>query len=749
MLNGNLEFMMLKRFPILLTICFFIFLFKPIVAAQSLPFFEIRTDIPAKKNNILLKHAWAGGFNNPQFSAADLNNNGIDDLVIFDRTGGKVLTFLNDGIADSISYTYAPEFEQNFPSDMMHWMLMRDMSCNGIPDILTSQVAAVKVLRGYYDENDMLAFEEWGFMQYLDESGNLQFVFVTQIDIPGFADINADGDIDILTFNQLGGFIQYFENLSVEKGLCGDTLLFELRDDCWGNVFESEFADTAQFLDTCGTLIPNPQQAKGFRHPGSTLLPFDATSNGVKDLLLGDILFTKVNLLINGGTPDSAKIVKQDAEFPVYDEPINLPMFPAAFKADVNNNGKNDILIAPNALQISENINCAWLYENVTTDDTARFSLSTKGFLVDEMIDVGEGAVPIPFDYTGNGVKDLIIANYGKFIEVGNLKSTPEVWENVGTNENPELVFLKEDFAQLSLLTNNQLHPSFGDLTGNGVKDMIVGDRFGNIHFFQNTAASGQTANFVLSQPNLININGSFAAPFLYDINGNGLLDLIVGERNGNVKYYENKGTKQQFEFSPPATNNQLGMMDARVPGVFTGFAIPWVMASGGKEYVLLGTSHGSIKVYQLDKNKLESGSFSLITENYSGIHVGSRSAPAILGSESNKHLVVGNYRGGLNFYTASDSTVQQTDEVLASHKKHLKIYPNPVKDELNIEFKTNDIEDFVVKLYDITGRLVFQKSVYQKNKIKIATTNLKSGNYVLKLVADKHILTERLIKIE
>jgi len=51
---------------------------------------------------------------------------------------------------------------------------------------------------------------------------------------PAMADIDNDGDLDLLTFFGLGSYVEYHKNLSVEKyGTC-DSLDFILTDKCWG-----------------------------------------------------------------------------------------------------------------------------------------------------------------------------------------------------------------------------------------------------------------------------------------------------------------------------------------------------------------------------------------------------------------------------------------------------------------------------------------------------------------------------------
>ena len=63
------------------------------------------------ENNDTLLNPWTGGFNAVQISTINLNNDSLNDLFIFDRTGDKVLTFINDGV----NFNYAPEYEKKFP----------------------------------------------------------------------------------------------------------------------------------------------------------------------------------------------------------------------------------------------------------------------------------------------------------------------------------------------------------------------------------------------------------------------------------------------------------------------------------------------------------------------------------------------------------------------------------------------------------------------------------------------------------
>ena len=77
-----------------------------------------------------LKYPWVGGLNSPQFGKIDINLDGRKDLVIFDRQGNRILPFINNGIPDSVSYTFHPELASLFPPlhDWVFFMIMTVMA---------------------------------------------------------------------------------------------------------------------------------------------------------------------------------------------------------------------------------------------------------------------------------------------------------------------------------------------------------------------------------------------------------------------------------------------------------------------------------------------------------------------------------------------------------------------------------------------------------------------------------------------
>jgi PKD repeat protein len=654
----------MKSFFLVFTFLFFV---VEIVLTQPIRFLSSPDKIPVLIDGESLDFPWAGGINSAQFANIDLDNDGVKDIVVFDRSGNKLSTFLVRSQQGVIKYEYTEVYNDKFPA-LRDWVMFYDYNCDGHPDIFTYMPGGIKVYKNTFSETGELGFEHHepantpkGTPLHSKYESGFVNLFISAVNTPGLFDVDGDGDMDILTFGSWGTTLHYHKNLSMEKyGHC-DSLDFELRNRCWGYFSESFSSNSLNLYDTCNYNIGNPEfeiedevQQGGARHEGATLCPIDAFGNGLTDLIIGDIDYWGLTLVQNGGTTNHAGMVDQDNYFPAYDVSVNLPEFPGAFYLDVDNDGKRDLLVSPNLPNNADNHKSVWLYKNVGSDAIPVFEFQRSNFLQDQMIDVGEGAIPVLVDINNDGLEDLIISNVRYFDTLTPFRQQFMLLLNTGSESEPKFELIDENFLEMSQYgLGVGLVPAFGDLSGDGKLDMIVGDLQGRLHYFRNTSV-GNSFSFDLIESPILDFNsqlidvGFNAAPFLYDYSGNGKQDLVVGCRNGNVWYYENNGgTNYVFELK----TDSLGKFSTALPSrPNNGFSTPVVKEVNGELHLFVGSRQGTVYHYSNITEPLIP--FILESDNiltYQGI----RTHPALgyLHGDDRLSVFMGNTRGGVSNY--------------------------------------------------------------------------------------------------
>jgi hypothetical protein len=79
-------------------------------------------------------------------------------------------------------------------------------------------------------------------------------------------------------------------------------------------------------------------------------------------------------------------------------------------------------------------------------------------------------------------------------------------------------------------------------------------------------------------------------------------------------------------------------------------------------------------------------------------------------------------------------------------------LYPNPFTEELNLIYMPKDTQKTVVKLLDVTGKIVYQKQMQTAansyNKIEIPTLNsLAKGLYILQIENASEQVIRKIVK--
>lgn len=263
---------------------------------------------------------------------------------------------------------------------------------------------------------------------------------------------------------------------------------------------------------------------------------------------------------------------------------------------------------------------------------------------------MGEGAYPVLFDVDADGKKDLIIGNLGYFNGATNI-SKLAYYRNIGTVSAPSYSLITRDYQNISSYNLYCVAPTFGDLDNDGDKDLVIGQNNGQLAYFENTGTSS-TAVFTTSPTvfyKSIDV-GSFAFPQLYDIDKNGLLDLIIGSVNGKISYYRNIGTASSPTFSISSTT--FGGIDVKHYGSLSGYSMPHLFDDAGVTKILVGSEFGNIYLYDnIDGNI--SGTFNRVDTNLFKINEGVRCAPFYedVTNDGIRDLFLGNHAGGLAFF--------------------------------------------------------------------------------------------------
>ncbi len=712
-------------------------------------------------DGITLRNPLAGGLNSPQLSEVDLNNDGKQDLFIFDRVGNKVLTFLNEGAAGESNYVFAPEFIDQFPI-MEEWVLLRDYNKDGIVDIFAysdQQVDGVMVYTGYYD-NDKIAFTRFNFDAPLNiifiptQTGGMTQLYVSTIDYPAVDDMDCDGDLDILTFSLGGGNIDLFCNQSVELGYGTDSLIFELCENCWGGIYESGISTVVDLADSPGDCFNGLQSDEDleFRHAGSTILTFDGDNDGDKEAILGDLSFTNLNYLINGGSCDQAWIVDQDEAFPSYDQSFDSPIFPASFYLDLNNDGKKDLVGAVNARRNAEDDE-VWFYENTNNNEFPEFSFRTNDFLVSEMVDLGTGARPQLVDYNADGLLDLVLSNYSFFEPFGQFNARIFLFENVGSTTEPAFELVDDDYLGLNEFsqTTRYFSPAFGDMDGDGDLDILVGEQNGMLFYGENIAGPNQPLQFGALTYGYMGIDvGLVSVPQIVDLNRDGLPDLAIGSQQGRISYYQNEGTAENPMFNPDPeiapNQKKIGNVDTRIPGASNGFSSPLFLDVNGQYVLYTGSEIGRIEVYSNIDNNLD-GVFALETEYFGNLREGFQTHLAMgdLNQNGKMEVIIGNYRGGISAYHTDIPSGINT----AAHRPYqdlgLTIFPNPAHEKLTLQLPATLTGEHTVELFNAAGQKLLQQT-WRDTRLDLNLTEYPKGVYWIKVLAGNAMQTKRFV---
>lgn len=705
--------------------------------------FNFSDSILVFKNGSYLNLAWSGGHNNAQFSEIDYDFDGDNDLFVFDRSHDQVRLYRHEVANVQHYYVSDPAGFLRFPPGLRYRAYCADYDQDGKNDLFCYTIGGLRVYKNVGNASIGLLWEQYSNYITSNYNGPQLNLYISSADIPAIVDVEGDGDLDILTYHIGGEYLQYHQNQSQEFYGHSDSLIFELKNSCWGG-YREDVTTNGVFLNDnsgpCnGSNVPNPELPVGSSpkaHAGSTVLALDYDNSGVFDLILGDVSYTNMMLLINGGTvPNSnSDMISMSTSFPSNSTPVNMQLFPAGFYVDVDFDGKKDLLVTPNANNVSENESSNLFYKNTGANSLPNFVYQTKSFLQNQMIEHGTASSPQIVDLNNDGLLDLIVSNFYAYKASNSKESRLAYYQNTGSIGNPKLTLVDVNF--LNLAQSNlglRLFPTFGDLNGDGKPDMLIGLENGSVAYYQNTTSGSNPSfaspilNYTDQSGTVINV-GQYASPQLFDLNNDGKMDLILGKKTGELSYYENTGTIVNPAFV--LMNNELGMLDtdSLTPD---GYSVPHFFRFQDTTYLLLGSHDGAIYFYDSIDAHLSNGqAFHERSADFLGLKaaIGAYSSCFVSDLDQDNHLdlFIGQDLGGLFLLEDEPgSTLAVAEESQSS----MHLYPNPATMELTILSEQNI---GLMDVYSLEGRWICTWEISNGMNV-FSLLDFDGGLYILK----------------
>jgi len=263
---------------------------------------------------------------------------------------------------------------------------------------------------------------------------------------------------------------------------------------------------------------------------GSDAVPHlaDLDGDGDVDLLVGNRISPEsdttafISWFENSGTR-TAPAFRARGTLPMRGEFHYAPAI-----ADLNGDGRPDLALGTWRDKVQ------W-WRNAGTAQAPRYELADSALVT---LTRGSNTTPAFADLDRDGDLDLV---------VGEASGQLNLYRNEGSPTAPRFVLMTDTLAGIDV--GRRSTPTFVDLDGDGVVELVVGSEDGGLQRWR-VVREGEWVRFV-SDAAVRAETYTYSAPSFADVDGDGVPDLMVGTASGGVLFH---GTRTRARLAPPAS---------------------------------------------------------------------------------------------------------------------------------------------------------------------------------------------------
>ncbi|MBD3369535.1 T9SS type A sorting domain-containing protein [Candidatus Fermentibacteria bacterium] len=169
-------------------------------------------------------------------------------------------------------------------------------------------------------------------------------------------------------------------------------------------------------------------------------------------------------------------------------------------------------------------------------------------------IDVGYNSAPVVVDWDEDGLHDLLVGSQGNYYGGD---ASVFLYLNEGSTGNPQFGDYTEISCGGTVIDSYRVVPDVADLSLDGKKDLILGEYQGYVEYYENTGTNEDPQFSDMEQLTYdygsSYIDHSNTRATIHDWNEDGLLDLVCGCYSGNMIVYLGYEVRVGEETSAPA----------------------------------------------------------------------------------------------------------------------------------------------------------------------------------------------------